>query len=108
MLNGVRINSRFAGLHVRRERILLNVSTPHMTFRPFVTCSLTRTLFVALLVAVAPLPVLAASRKDVVVWLTTPDKTSLLAEQANRLHFAKASGGAKTITVDDGSRFQTM
>jgi glucosylceramidase len=108
MLNGVRLNSRFDGLHVRRERILLNVSTPHMTLRPFVTCSLTRTLLAALLVAVAPLPVLAASGKDVVVWLTTPDKTSLLAEQPKRLHFARASEGAKTITVDDGARFQTM
>src|SRR5882672_7480446 len=79
-----------------------------MTFRPFVTCSLTRGLLATLFVAIAPLPVLAASGKDIAVWLTTPDKASLLAEQPKRLHFAKASEGAKTITVDDGTKLQTM
>jgi glucosylceramidase len=79
-----------------------------MTFRPFVTCSSARGLLATLLVALAPLPILAASNKDVAVWLTTPDKTNLLAEQPKRLHFAKAPGGTKTITVDDGTKFQTM
>ena len=79
-----------------------------MTFRPFVTCSFTRGLLATLLIAAAPLSVLAASGKGIAVWLTTPDKASLLAEQPKRLHFAKASEGAKTITVDDGTKLQTM
>jgi glucosylceramidase len=86
----------------------LNVSTLHMTFRPFVTCSLIRSLLGALLIASAPLTVLAASGKGVAVWLTTPDKTSLLSEQPQRLHFAHASVGAKAIVIDDGTKFQTM
>ncbi len=61
------------------------------------------------LMAAMPLSVRAASTDDVTVWLTTPDKTNLLAEQAQRLHFGKASAvddGA--IVVDDGTKFQTM
>src|SRR6202035_189801 len=78
------------------------------TFRPFVTYSLIRSLLGALLIASAPLTVLAASGKGVAVWLTTPDKTSLLSEQPQRLHFAHASVGAKAIVIDDGTKFQTM
>jgi glucosylceramidase len=62
---------------------------------------------VALAVAM-PLHVVAAAQ-DVTVWLTTPDKTNLLAEQGQRLHFAKAGGAAGgAIVVDDGTRYQTM
>ena len=35
------------------------------------------------------------------VWLTTPDKRYLLAEQPTRLPFTKASPNAKAIVVDD-------
>jgi len=56
-----------------------------------------------------PLPILAASGKDVFgVADHAGPKTSLLAEQPKRLHFAKASEGAKTITIDDSTKFQTM
>jgi len=79
-----------------------------MTLRPFVTCFLTRGLLAALLVAAAPLSGFAASGKDVAVWLTTADKTSLLAEQPQRLRFAKGPAGAKAIVIDDGTKFQTM
>jgi glucosylceramidase len=82
--------------------------TAHMTVRPFVTCSLIRGALGALLVASAPLAALAASGKGVAVWLTTPDKTSLLSEQPQRLHFTHASVGAKAIVIDDGTKFQTM
>src|SRR3981081_532116 len=53
--------SRSVGLHVRRKRILSNVSTPHMPFRPFVTCSFPRGLLATLFIALGPLSVLAAS-----------------------------------------------
>jgi glucosylceramidase len=92
-----------------KSAIFLNVSTSHMTLPPLVTCSLTRGLQLAtLLVAVSPLSILAASNRDVAVWLTTPDKTNLLTEQSQRLHFAKVSAGVRAITVDDGTKFQTM
>ncbi len=42
------------------------------------------------------------------VWLTTPDKRYLLAEQPTRLPFTKASPNAKAIVVDDQMKFQTM
>jgi glucosylceramidase len=86
----------------------LNVSVLHMTLRPFVTYSLVRGVLGTLLVAAAPLTVLAASSKDVAVWLTTADKTSLLAEQSQRLHLTKGSAGAKAIVVDDSKKFQAM
>ncbi len=79
-----------------------------MTLRPFVTCFFMRGLLAALLAAAAPLSGFAASGKDVAVWLTTADKASLLAEQPQRLRFAKGSAGAKAIVIDDGTKFQTM
>jgi len=86
MLNGVRLSIALS-VFMYAESTLSNVSTPHMTFRPFVTCSFACGLLATLLVAAAPLPLLAASSKGVAVWLTTPDKTNLLAEQPKRLHF---------------------
>ena len=80
----------------------------HMILQPLGICSLTRGLLVAFLAAATPLSVLAASAKDVAVWLTTPDKGSLLAEQPKRLRFTKASAGAKAIIIDEGTKFQTM
>src|SRR5437868_15462348 len=65
MLNAVRLNSRFAGLHVREERIFLNASTPYMTLRPSVTCLFTPGLLATLLLTVAFLPILAAAGRAV-------------------------------------------
>jgi hypothetical protein len=101
-LNGVRSAMRVHGvLCMRGAHPFVNVSTPHMTLRSFVTRSFTRSPFATLLVAGAPLSVFAASGNCVAVWLITPDKTSLIAEQPQRLSFGKASVGAKTILVDD-------
>jgi glucosylceramidase len=79
-----------------------------MTPRPSVICSIVFGLLAVLLVAASPSSVLAASGKDVAVWLTTADKASLLAEQPQRLRFGKTSAAAHAIVVDDGTRFQTM
>jgi glucosylceramidase len=79
-----------------------------MTFRLFVTRSLTGGLLATVLVATAQRSVFAASSRDVTIWLTTPDKTNLLAEQSQRLHFVHTSAGAKAIVIDDGTKFQTM
>lgn len=79
-----------------------------MTFRPFVTCSSICGLVAAFLIAATPVSVLAASDKDIAVWLTTPDKANLLAEQSVHLHFAKASTAANAILIDDGQRFQII
>jgi len=53
------------------------------------------------------MPAIAAPKK-VQVWLTTPDKTHLLAEEAQPLQFAKTSNSTNVITVDDSQKFQTM
>ena len=68
------------------------------------TLALTRPL--ALLIAIAAPVVLQAQKAT--VWLTTPDKTSLLAEQPKRLLFTKVAADAKTIVVDDTTKFQTI
>jgi glucosylceramidase len=79
-----------------------------MTFRHFVTSFVERGWLAAFLIAATPLSGFAAQGKDIAVWLTTPDKTSLLAEQPQRLHFAKGSAGDKAIVIDDRTKFQTM
>jgi glucosylceramidase len=67
-----------------------------------------RILFAACAAAMVSLPAVAAAHKDVAVWLTTPDKTNLLAEQAQHLRFVKAPAGSAAIVVDDSKKFQTM
>jgi glucosylceramidase len=79
-----------------------------MTLRPSVTYSIACSLLTALLVAASPSSALASSGKGVAVWLTTPDKVSLLAEQPQRLPFHKASATTNAIVIDDGTKFQTM
>lgn len=52
---------------------------------------------------------MAQTSTGVDVWLTTADRTSLFAEQAKKLEFAKGpAGDGAVIAVDDASRFQTM
>ena len=53
------------------------------------------------------IPAIAAPKK-IQVWLTTPDKTHLLAQDPQPLVFAKISNRANAITVDDSQKFQTM
>jgi glucosylceramidase len=42
------------------------------------------------------------------VWLTTQDKSSLLAEQTKHLPFTKAKADARMIVIDDTTKFQTI
>ena len=42
------------------------------------------------------------------VWLTTPDKSSLVAKQPIALQFSNATNDSPTIAVDDAKKFQTM
>jgi glucosylceramidase len=49
---------------------------------------------------------LPAVAQQATVYLTTPDKTSLLAEQPQHLTFAKSNSPA--IQIDDKTKFQTM
>lgn len=57
--------------------------------------------------AAALLPV-ASYAQQATVWLTTPDKTSLLAEQPKRLAFVKGTADARTIVVDDTTKYQSI
>jgi glucosylceramidase len=60
-----------------------------------------------LLLGALALPAYASNPK-VTQWLTTPDRTSLLAKQPGQLRFKDASGAGPTIEVDDAKTFQTM
>ncbi|MES2221260.1 MAG: glycoside hydrolase family 30 beta sandwich domain-containing protein [Acidobacteriota bacterium] len=42
------------------------------------------------------------------VWLTTPDKSSLVVQQPNGLEFSQPKQDVPTITVDDAKKFQTI
>ena len=60
-----------------------------------------------LLMGALAAPACAASPK-VTQWLTTPDRTSLLAKQPGQLRFEKTAGPGPTIEVDDAKTFQTI
>jgi glucosylceramidase len=107
-LNGVHSAAVSDRLHAGPVVPSSNEVCLSMSLQSFVTSSSTRKLFAALLVGMASLPGLAAAPKDVAVWLTTPDKANLLAEQAQHLHFANASTASDAIVVDDSKKFQTM
>jgi glucosylceramidase len=79
-----------------------------MTFQSAFSRVSSRVLCAAFLVTTVSLPTFAAEHKGVAVWLTTPDKTNLLAEQAQQLPFVKATAGTGAIVVDDSKKFQTM
>jgi len=71
-----------------------------------VTFALAATRSLALLFAITA-PVIVQAQQAT-VWLTTPDKTSLLAEQPKRLVFTKTHADAKAIVIDDKTKFQTI
>ena len=59
----------------------------------------------ALLLTLTPL---AAHSQSVELWLTTTDRSSLLAHQPKPLTFALSTPTALTIAVDDRTRYQTI
>src|ERR1700754_1598188 len=59
--------------------------------------------------AVAPMVMPVALRaQDASWWLTTPDRSSLLKEQAPALKFGSEAASGTVIDVDDAKKFQTM
>jgi glucosylceramidase len=62
----------------------------------------------AVMVGIAPAAGFCAGRKSVAIWLTTPDKKNLLAEQAEHPRFVKTSADSNAVVVDDSKRFQQM
>ena len=66
-----------------------------------------RCLLFALLI-IPVLPVSAQRKGDVALWLTTPDKSSLFAQQAASLHFRKPDTQLPAIEVNDKQKYQGM
>ncbi len=64
--------------------------------------------FLLACVAVSALPSYAQPGKSATVWLSTEDRSSLLAPQPAPLHFKKSNRPAPAIDVDDQKRFQSM
>ena len=60
------------------------------------------------LAAFAPFAACTLMGQSASVWLTTPDKSSLVAQQPNALEFSKAKKDVPTIAVDDTKKFQTI
>lgn len=50
----------------------------------------------------------AQQEREVRMWLTTPDRTSLVAPQAAALHFSPDGGRLPVLTVDDAQHFQPI
>jgi glucosylceramidase len=50
----------------------------------------------------------AQQEREARLWLTTPDRTAVVALQATSLHFSSEEGQLAVLTVDDAQHFQTM
>ncbi len=59
-------------------------------------------------VAFVPFAACSLMAQTANVWLTTPDKSSLVAQQPNALQFSTAKNDVPTIAVDDAKKFQTI
>jgi glucosylceramidase len=53
-------------------------------------------------------PSFAQVGKSVTVWLTAPDRSSLLAAQSAHLNFSKSNSSAPAIEVNTGQKYQAM
>jgi glucosylceramidase len=51
---------------------------------------------------------LSSNAQQARLWLTTPDRSALVAAQATSLHFSSEAGQLPVLTVDDSQRFQPM
>lgn len=69
---------------------------------------LTLVLFSSFTLLFSPLSSNAQQNRDARLWLTTPDRTSLVALQSNSLHFSSEAGKLPVLTVDDAQHFQSM
>ena len=59
-------------------------------------------------VAFVPFAACTLMAQTATVWLTTPDKSSLLAQQPNGLEFSHPKKDVPTIAVDDAKKYQTI
>lgn len=50
----------------------------------------------------------AQQEREARLWLTTPDRTAVVALQSTALHFSQETGKLPVLTVDDAQHFQTM
>jgi glucosylceramidase len=50
----------------------------------------------------------AQHEQDVRLWLTTPDRTALVALQPGAMHFSSLAGPSPVLTVDDAQHFQSI
>ncbi|MGC1651351.1 MAG: glycoside hydrolase family 30 beta sandwich domain-containing protein [Candidatus Sulfotelmatobacter sp.] len=50
----------------------------------------------------------AQQEREARMWLTTPDRTALVAPQAAALHFSPKAGQLPVLTVDDAQHFQSI
>ena len=50
----------------------------------------------------------AQQEREARMWLTTPDRTALVAPQAAALHFSSKAGQLPALTVDDAQHFQSI
>src|SRR5580704_5181993 len=50
----------------------------------------------------------AQQEREARMWLTTPDRTALVAPQAAALHFSPKAGQLPALTVDDAQHFQSI
>ena len=48
------------------------------------------------------------AQQDARLWLTTPDRTALVALQPGELHFSSEAGPSPVLTVDDAQHFQSI
>jgi glucosylceramidase len=70
--------------------------------------SISRLYLAFALIALTILPLPAQSLKDVDFWLTTADRSSLLARQTSPLHFEKSDSNLQAILTDDLRSYQSM
>ena len=61
-----------------------------------------------LLSALAFLPLPSLAQKDATLWLTTPDRSALLAEQSPKLAFSSSAPSGQVIDVDSAKTYQTV
>jgi glucosylceramidase len=59
-------------------------------------------------VALAPFAACTLMAQTASVWLTTPDKSSLVVQQPNGIEFSRAKSDVPTIAIDDAKKYQTI
>jgi glucosylceramidase len=106
MLNEVRVKS--VSYRLSAQKRVEPAEVDLLMRLSFALTCLPRALLVGLLIFAGTTSAYADEHLNVTVWMTTADKTSLLAEQRGGLRFTAASTSQNDIEIDDGQKFQTM